>query len=1064
MRAKRRCSYSQEGVWLAQQAHPQSVTYNLVYSCVLEGALDSHALERALRRVVQRHEVLRCTFQIVEGQLVGEPLPTESISLRIERAQAPRCRAELLKWVESKRDLPFDLSQEPPIRAHLLRLNATRSAFCLVVHHIAIDGYSLRFFLEDLEAAYSSRSLGGGGPAPQTFWDFANWQREYLSSTEAERSKTFWKEELRDAPRGVLLPLDRRGARSGRGGAATHLVAQHTLDRLNDNVVRPAKTSLHAILFSLFRVFAHRLSRQDDLLLGTVASGRTRADFLHVVGCVSNPLLLRSHAKRDDTLHELISESTRQLGEALARQDYPFSEVVVDSNLAGRSAGQLPYSMSFVFHSARQLGRFGALLAPEVGATGTSFAELKAKNLWVPQQLAQFELGFDCIECDAGLLLQLKYREGLDRVTAEAWLAAYVELLEASIRLGPEAEVDALDWVVDEQVVTGWAQFDVGNRPLRIDSSIELAARATPAATAIEHGARHCSYSELSSMVHRLTAGLRSAGVCAEDRVGVLLPQSPERIALALSIWRCGAVLVSLEEDNPDDRLQHMIAAASVRVVIGTRAQTGRVGSVCSVVTIDSLDGGERSGATWEVELSPEQPAYVIFTSGTTGIPKGVVVSHRAIARTLHHLNEVMRVDGTTRFAQYSSCGFDASFNDTFAALMVGGTVVIIDRRKYTEPAALTEALATTRTTTLLSSPTLLSQLDPARLPELEHVVSVGEACPESLVERWSSRSFYNGYGPSEAAMCTTLGRVTPQAGRRPSLGLVIGARTVHLLDERLRPVPRGTVGEIVISGPDIADGYLGQSQDNDRFIDLSLSGTVTRAYRSGDLARQRADGCFEFMGRRDRQLQIRGMRVEPAEIEACLRQLHGVRDAHVVLRHETQHLARLVGYVVADKDSIQVPQLRQQLASRLPGYMVPTAFAILANFPRTPSGKLDEARLPKPEVARVSPSQPAREHNWIEERVADVWKTLLALEDVGVDDNFFDLGGHSLLLAQVHQELTGAGFALTVIDLLKHPTIRAIASHLEQGPTQTAERTQHASNVARRRQAYRRRRREGAL
>ena len=1048
-------SFAQQRLWFLDQMLPGSPLYNLPYVLRLEGELDAAGLARALAEVVRRHAVLRTTF--VSGpagpvQVIAPP--SAPILRRIDLAGLPAglAHAALGAAARAEASLPFDLGRGPVLRSTLVRCAPRQHALLLTAHHIASDGWSLEVMLDELTALYAAAVAGGPSPLPELpvqYMDFAVWQRGWLAGPRRKELLAWWRERLAGAPTSLDLYADRPrpAAQSFRGHRRT-LVVEPELTAALQDLARREEVTPFMLFLTAFAALLARLTRQDDLLLGSPAAGRDRPELEPLIGFFVNTLVLRADLGGEPTFRALLGRMRDAALSAYAHQDLPF-DTLVEELRPGRELSRGPLVQAMLAVEGK---------APaERAAAGVRFLPLP--GFAADTGTAKFDLTLTVTNLGSALRLALEVSADLfDRTTADRLLGHFSRLL-AGGAASPQAPAGALPLLSPAERHAVVAEHNDSAaaypRDLTVDALVAEWAERTPRAVAVEQGERRLTYAGLAARAGELAARLQAAGVGPEVPVAILLERSPEMIVALLAVLAAGGAYVPLDPGHPRERLGFLLADTAAPLVLAQTSLLDRLpealpATVRQVIRIDAEETIPPSGTA-----APPRPAatagnlaYVLYTSGTTGQPKGVGVAHRAIVRLVRGSGPGRCEPGET-FLQAGPIAFDASTFEIWGALANGGRLVLYPGEK---PALdeLGAVIARHGVTTLwLTAGLFHGMVDggPGALRPLRRLLAGGDVLSPRHVRAALAAlpgcTLVNGYGPTENTTFTCCHAMAGAAavGDPVPLGRPIANGTVHLLDAALRPVPLGAPGELYAGGDGLARGYVGRPDlTAERFVPDAVSGQPGgRLYATGDLARRRADGTIEFLGRRDQQIKIRGFRIEPAEIEAVLAGHPAVAAAAVVARPEADGDKRLVAWVVARQPAAASPsELRAFLAARLPEAMIPAAFLAVAELPLTANGKVDRRALAATAAAAVraegrhalaagafaAPRSPE------EEMLADLWAEVLRLPRVGVHDNFFALGGHSLLATLVASRVREAfGVELPVQRLFAAPTVAELTA-----------------------------------
>ncbi|MFD7432353.1 amino acid adenylation domain-containing protein [Streptomyces sp. NPDC059818] len=1025
-------SDAQSRLLVLDQLNPGTAQYNVPVAFAVRGPFDTYAFGRALDALVARHEALRTVFRTAED---GTPAQRVSAVGRVRPAihrDVPADRVDTLIRAEAAR--PFDTAAGPLLRCAVYAVDDGSHRVLLVAHHLVCDGWSLGLILDGLSEGYGHESRGSAyRPAelPLQFPDYAAWQRERTADGAFEASVEHWADRLRGAPTAVELPLDRPRppVRTATGGTERFLLGAGIRERLAEVASAQGATPFMTV-FAVYTAFLSRLSGGEDLVVGYPASGRERPELQEMVGMLTNTLALRVDVSGDPSLDELTRRVRASLLAAQPHQDAPF-EAVVDTLAPVRETSHDPVVQV-------------ALSYEDEAAPGLRLAGATTERLALTLDTAKFDFHLFVERWDDLLAAQFIYRSDLfEAATVRRWTDNFRTLL-AGLLADPSAPLSAVELVgADERrrTLDGADRLAEAAPPDRLVPDL-IADRAAehPDATALVCGSLRLSYAELLGRADALAARLRAAGVRPGFRVGLLLPRSADQGIAALAVLRAGGAYVPLDHAHPEARLRHMLESSGTGLLLTAR-DTAEKGAGLEVPCIRV----DRPAVTDPVMPTPAPAAapmpgdlaYVLFTSGSTGVPKGVAVEHRALVNLTRAVRHSFPVNADDRVLQFVSFGFDVAVSDLFFP-WVAGAELHIPREDERIGEALLERLRDSRITYVFLPPSaamLLPDLT-GQLPDLRTVAVGGEACPAELVGRLSApgRRIVNAYGPSEVTVYATTGDLTP--GEPVALGGAVPGARVYVLDERLRPVPAGVAGEIYVAGASLGRGYVGRpALTAERFVADPHGAPGTRMYRTGDLGRIDAHGVIHYLGRTDLQVKLRGVRIELGEIETLLAGAPGVALAAATVRGAGTE-QRLVAYVVGrDGEAAPDAELRAHLARRLPGSMVPEVFVRLDEMPVSSNGKLDRARLPEPVTVRCRPDGSTTVAGTATERlVAGLWARVLNLERVAVTDHFFDLGGNSIRLLSVLSALRELGTygELSLVDLFRHPTVTSLAAHLD--------------------------------
>ncbi|KFA88774.1 peptide synthetase [Archangium violaceum Cb vi76] len=1054
-------SLMQERLWLLEQLQPGTALYNVSWGARLEGPLDTSALERTLSALILRHEALRTTFPLEAGEPVQVLHPTVSFplpSVDLRELPGPEAEAQALLVASEEVRRPFELSRGPLIRALLLRTGETSHLLVLTLHHIVSDGWSLGVATRELAALYEAELAGRPSPLPSLALqslDHAVWQRGWLQGAALEAQLGYWREQLAGAPPVLSLPTDfpRPGVQRFRGATVrVHLPA--TLSGAFRALCRREGVTPFMGLLAAFQLLLSRYSGQDDVSVGAPISGRHHAGLEELIGFFVNTLVLRTRLSPELSFRELLGRVRETTLGAYAHQELPFEKLV--------EALQPPRSLS---HSPL----FQVMFAlQELPGTPLSLPGLSLRPLELDTRTAKFDLTLTLAESPEGYTGTFEYDTDLFEATTVERMAGHLRvLLEALVEDAgqPLSRVSLLTAQERQQLLVDWndttAPFPA---ELCLHELVRQQAARTPEALAVVAGDVRLTYRELESRAHQLALHLRALGVGPEVRVGLCVERSADMVVGVLGILEAGGAYVPLDPAYPRERLGFLLEdARSPVIVTQSRLVDLLPPHSAHVLRLDDGVPLPVSEAALPVRLHPENLAYLIYTSGSTGRPKGVAITHRGAVAFLRWALDTFEAPVLHRTLAATSLNFDLSVFELFAPLCSGGAVVVADNALH-----LAELPAASEVTLVNTVPSAMAQLvSMGALPASVRVVNLaGEPLPEPLARQVYAvpgvQHLYNLYGPSEDTTYSTFARVKP--GEVPPIGRPISNTRAYVLDARLQPVPVGVVGELYLAGEGLARGYLGRPHlTAERFLPNPFGLEGSRMYRTGDRVRYRPDGVLEYLGRVDFQVKVRGFRIEPGEVEAVLREHPDVRESLAVVRVNGAGDGRLVAYVVPHEGgSLDVSALRDFLVKRVPGWLVPSSFLVLAAFPLNANGKVDRAALPEPEVTRTAEAVFVEPTTPLEQQLAELVGRVLGIPRVGVEDHFFTaLGGSSLsavkLRVLIRDELKRE---VPVTRFFEQPTVRALAASLERdtpGAEGEVDNRAHEDRADQRRQALRR-------
>lgn len=1050
-------SFAQQRLCFLDQLVSDTSFYNVPAVIRLVGTLNLNALRQSFNEIVRRHEILRTTFVMVEGQTVQAIAPRLSVFLPVIDLQTFPVKerdAEAKRLLREEMQRPFKLSQGPLIRLMLLQLGEAEYLLLMNLHHIVFDEWSSGVLIQELGTFYTALSAGQPSQEPELpiqYADFAHWQREWLQGEILESQLSYWRQQLKDVT--VLnLPSDRpRPTVQSYRGTIQQVELPQSLTQALEVLGQQVGATLFMTLLAAFQTLLYRYTEQTDIAIGSPIANRNRSELEGLIGFFVNSLVLRGDLSGNPTFRELLERVREMTLAAYAHQDLPFEKLVLE------------------LHPTRDLSR-NPLFQVVFAVQNTPMAQLELPGLTLSSfefdiRTTRFDLEFYLWECSenfrslwgegwqnsAGLRGAIVYNTDLfEQATIARLLRSFQTLLEGIVANPDErlADLPILTELQQQQLLVNWndTQTDYPSNQC-IHQLFEAQVERCPSAIAVRFGNKQFTYRELNSGSNQLAHYLQKLGVGVETLVGVCLDRSSEMVAALLGILKAGGTYVPLDPTYPSERLRFMLEDAQVSVLL-TRQQSVEQFGECKakIVCLDR----DWEAIAQESEDNPtthaiaDNLAYVIYTSGSTGKPKGVAVKHRAVNRLVCNTNYI-QLKSADKIAQVSNISFDAATFEIWGALLNGAQLVGINREISLSPKDFVAELQQQQISVLFLSTALFNQIAsvvPSAFSNLRYLLFGGEvAAPQqvqAVLRSGSPQHLLHVYGPTESTTfaCWYEVQNSEQATSVP-IGHPVANTQLYILDSQLKPVPIGVRGELYIGGDGLARGYLNRPElTAERFISNPFSAEPEAClYRTGDLARYRVDGEIEFLGRVDEQVKLRGFRIELGEIEMVLNQHPEVRLAIAQLQQDSAGDKRLVAYVVpTQKPAPPLRELRSFLKSKLPEYMVPSAFVILDALPLTPNGKVDRRALPVVNMERIDLAVPYQAPQTdIEQRLATIWTRLLGLEQVGIHDNFFELGGHSLLATQLMSRVRDAFHVeVPLRNLFEAPTLASLAKHIE--------------------------------
>ena len=1033
-------SSSQQSLWFLHQLAPEDPTYNLAFAARIRGSLNVNSLRSSFQTLVDRHASLRTTF--TDGD--GEPVQQihEQATVFFEEYDAAQWDSAVLdERLLAEAQRPFDLEHGPLLKVHLFNRNADEWIMLLTAHHIIVDLWSLTVLMHELETLYSGQPVDLP-PVTHQYIDYVRWQNDLLQSESGKNHRQYWQEQLGGPLPMLSLPIDRaRPAVQTYHGAAHSFSLTPQMTRRLKSLSRENDATLYMTLLAAFEVLLSRYAGQQDILVGSPTSGRTRNWMAGMVGYLVNPVVLRAKISGEEPFAEFLQQVRQTVLAAFEHQDYPFAQQVKDLQPERDPSRSPLFQVMFTLQKSH-LRNDQSVAAFAVGQEGAqiSLGNVVLELFALPQRTSRFDLTLDMAEVGEQLAGSVEYNTDLfDAATIERMSEHFERLLE-SIVTEPRTSVSRLPMFSrkEQQLLAAWndtsREFPAAEGLHRL---FEAQVKRTPLATALVAGTERLSYHELNERANRLAHHLIDLGVGVDHRVGIFLDRSTEMVVAQLGVLKAGGCFVPLDPEYPMERLAFTLKDAGLTALLTTRRLAQSFGSNANdieLVFVDELDYERKSAANPLVQIDDQQLAYLIYTSGSTGQPKGVGIEHASAINFMHWAGEIFDPETVRGVLFSTSICFDISMIEVFVTLSYGGQIILADNALQ-----LPQLAAANEVNLINTVPSAMAELVRMRaVPESVRVVILGgEASNQELVDEIYANTqvekIYNLYGPTETTIYSTY---TPlRSGERVTIGRPITNTQIYVLDEQWQPVPVGVVGDLYIGGSGLARGYWKRPDlTADKFIPDGFSGEEgARLYKTGDKARYLANGELEFLGRADHQVKIRGYRIELGDIESVLRQHEQVREAIVVAREQAGEEKQLVAYV-AGGEEVTAAALRNWIRERLPKYMTPAAFVLMNELPLTPNGKVNRKALPDADFNGTGEKSLTTPRTQIEEILLTIWADVLGVRQLGIDDNFFELGGHSLmatrLISRVRNELN---VEVPLSRLFESPTVASCAANVEE-------------------------------
>ncbi|MEH2206140.1 MAG: amino acid adenylation domain-containing protein [Nostoc sp.] len=1037
-------SAGQQRLWFVQQLEPQSSVYN-EFACIhLQGILNLAALEKSFNEIVKRHESLRTSFETLDEQpvqVIHHSLTLELPVVNLSNLTQALQDAEVERLTTEITQKPFDLASTPLLRGMLLQTGEQEHLFLLVIHHIVCDGWSIQVLNQELAALYTAFSAEKSSPLselPIQYADYSLWQHQWLQDEREKTQLSYWKQQLTNAVTTLDLPADRpRPPVQSFSGSTSFFQLSPRLTDMLRSLSKQQGVTLFMTLLAAFQAQLYRYTSQEDICIGSPIANRNHPDIEGLIGFFVNILVLRTDLSGNPSFLELLNRVRAVCVGAYAHAELPFERLVGELH----SERNLSHTPLFQVMFALQQDTKKDLVLPG----------LTLKWLQTDSKTNKFDLTLHLVDAKSELSGWWEYNNDLfDAATINRMTEHFTNLLEGIVSY-PEKRLSDLPLLTESErqtLLVKWNDTEVKYPQQCIHELFEAQVEKTPDAVAVVFEEEQLTYQELNSRANQLGHYLQDLGVKPEVLVGICVERSLSMVIGLLAILKAGGGYIPLDPNYPQERLAYMLEDSQPRVLLTQQhlvesLPTHKAKVVC-------IDGDWRVIANKNTEnptcnITCDNLAYVIYTSGSTGKPKGAMNTHRGICNRLLWMQDAYGLTTADIVLQKTPFSFDVSVWEFFWPLLTGARLVVAQPEGHRDPNYLVNLILQQQITTLHFVPAMLQVFLSAegleKCQSLVRVFASGEALPAQLQQRFFNRldaQLHNLYGPTEAAVdvtfweckdCVTNQKIVP-------IGRPIANIQIYLLDKYLNPVAIGVTGEVYIGGVGIGRGYLNRPElTAEKFIPNPFSDEAAHLYKTGDLARYLANGEIEYIGRIDYQVKIRGFRIELGEIEAAITQHPTVRETVVVVCDDSADSKRLVAYVVLQKEQILTTfELRDFLESKLPSYMIPSAFIILEALPLTPNGKVDRKALPIPESTQILSSDIILPSTPIENLLAGIWAEILGIEKVGIDNNFFELGGHSLIATRVISQIRQVfQVELPLRDLFEKPTIAGLAKEIEK-------------------------------
>ncbi|MGG4442605.1 tyrocidine non-ribosomal peptide synthetase TycB [Brevibacillus fortis] len=1011
-------SSAQQRMYVLHQLEGAGISYNTPGMIMLEGKLVREQLAYALQALVDRHEIWRTSFEMVGDQLVQKIHDRVEVEIEYREAEEHQIDDIFHSFVR-----PFDLTVSPLIRMGLVKISDERHLLLYDMHHIAADASSVTIIFNELAELYQGRHL------PELriqYKDFSVWQKRFNVSNDFKNQEDYWLYAFEGHNTVLEVPTDfpRPAVKSFEGDQIVLTTDRPLLEALHA-LAAETKTTLFMVLLAAYNVLLSKYTGQDDIVVGTPISGKTRAELEPIVGMFVNTLAIRNKPTAEKTFKEFLMEVKQNALDAYDHQDYPLESLVEKLGIQ-RDPGRNPlFDTMFILQTDELYRKTLGQLTYQPYESTSALA------------ISKFDMSFHLTERETDLLLRLEYSTKLfRRDTVDRMSNHFMQILR-NVTAEPEKQLQAIEMLTAEEKQLLLVEFNHTDREYKEDQTIqqlfeELAA-STPDQTAIVFEENQMTYQELNERANQLATVLRERGVGPSQIVVMMVERSLEMVIATLAILKAGGAFLPVDPDYPEERIRYMIEDSQAKLVLTHSHLIHKVSSQADIIDLGDAHSYSSQADNLFCINKPSDLAYIIYTSGTTGNPKGVMLEHKGAANLQALFKNQFGVTPQDRPGHFASISFDASVWDMFMALLTGATLYIISRDTINDFRKFEEYVHKNGITILTLPPTYAIYLEPDRMPSLRILITAGSSASTALVEQWKEKVTYiNGYGPTENTICATLWKALPHepVGQTITIGKPVQNTKLYIVDEQMQLKTVGQMGELCISGVGLARGYWNRPElTAEKFVDNPFV-PGEKMYRTGDLAKWLPDGNIEYLGRIDHQVKVRGHRVELGEVESVLLRYETIIEAAAITHLDDHGQPYLCAYYVANGEASPA-QLREFMGKELPNYMVPSFFVQLDKMPLTPNDKIDRKALPKPSHEENMGREYDAPQSELEQLLATVWAEVLGIKQVGLKDNFFELGGDSIKAIQVSTRLHASGWTLAMKELFQYPSIEQVVVHV---------------------------------
>lgn len=1013
-------SLGQKGLFILEEQYDLGLTYNLPTILEIEGYISKDRLEEAFNTLIKRHESLRTSFDLIDGELVQ--IIHNSIEFKLGYTESVEGREkDLIKELIT----PFNLREYPLIRAWLVKYSEKKHILLFDIHHIVADGVSFSIFLHELTDIYMCKELA---PLKIQYKDYCVWQNEILNSEVIDEQENYWMNIFSDGIPTLDLPTDftRPIIRSFEGERVDFSFDKNLGIDLNKLTIK-AKTTLNMVLIAAYNILMAKYTRQEDIVIGTLASGRVNNDLEGLIGMFVNTLALRSRPESGKTFLSFLEEVKNDVIMAYKNQQYNLMQLVSKFQV-NRDVSRNPlFDVGFVAQNMEN---------PEIDLPDSKFKPYKYMGIG-----SKFDLFFEVYEKSNDLTLTVEYCTKLFKSETIQRMAKHYENILKQISNNPEiclADIKIMSEEEKNQLLIDFNNTSInypGNKT--IQQLIEEQVEKTPDNTALIFGQNRLTYRELNEKSNQLARSIRGEGIKPDDIVGIMINRSMDMIIGILAVLKSGGAYLPIDPEYPEERIKYMLNDSGTKLLLTSNEYKQSIDFKGKVIEIESGNLYKGDCSNLDGVNNSKDLAYVIYTSGSTGKPKGVLIEHKAVINFIKGMTEQIEFTSEKTILALTTISFDIFLLETLLPLTTGMKVVIANEDQQRDPKLLNKVIIENKVDMLQTTPTRIQllisdDLSKTTLEGLKEIMVGGEALPQTLLSdlnRMFKGKIYNMYGPTETTVWSTVKNLTNQ--KDINIGKPIANTQIYIIDKNNKPQPIGVVGELCIAGDGLARGYLNKPELTEEKFVPNLVKPDDKMYKTGDLATWLPNGEIAFLGRIDHQVKVRGFRIELGEVQTQLLAIPQIKDAVVIDRTDADGNNYLCAYLVSDEE-INGTELVVDLAKELPEYMIPSYFVKLDRIPLTSNGKIDRKSLPGHDNSIQIGQKYVAPETEIQIKIAKVWEAVLGKKQIGIDDDFFKKGGHSLLAIKLEVELEKIGLEINYLDLYKYKTIRKMSVYIE--------------------------------